>query len=332
MELTYLQNNKDKYIHVFSCCIPVKGEERGAIYDLQREEIEFVPNTMIDFLEYIDQKKISSVLHEFEADKMAGKYLDYLAKNEIIFYSHKEFFPKLAVKSINEDTCTIQFVTLILSDFIRDHFNTVIENISALGVKRLHIHIDRKDCMKEINTILDALDYTRVTNISFSIPYQKIDKKLYTNNRLKTLYIFNSPKEKALVNNEVTSLFITVSDARMFLPKFNINTVEINTTAYNIARNYNLSLYKTIFVDESGKIKFNITDTNNYGNITDSFEKIKTGTIQKLSELWNIKKEDIAPCNACEFRFCCTVVQVPFKSNNGYAVACNYDPYNAELN
>lgn len=332
MELTYLQNNKEKYIHVFSCCIPVKGHERGAIYDLQREDIEFVPNTMIDFLDYIKNKKLNSVLKEFEADEMVLTYLDFLEKNEFIFYSDKEFFPELSAQSINEDTSAIQFVTITHSNLIKYNWNQVVKNVNELGVKRLHVHINDSDCMAEINHILYSLDYSRVTNISFSMPYQKVDKKLYKNNRLKTVYLFNSPKAKVTVNNEVTSVFITAGDDKIFLPKFSINTVDINMTAYNIARNYNLSLYKTVFVDEYGNIKFNITDTLSYGNITNSFEEITRKTIPELAKVWNIKKEHIAPCNICEFRLCCTVVQVPFKTENGYVMKCNYDPHNAELN
>lgn len=332
MELTYLQNNKDKYIHVFSCCIPVKGHERGAIYDLQREEIELVPNTMIDFLDYIKNKKVGSVLQEFESDPMAKKYLDFLEKNEFVFYSNTAFFPELSDKSINEDTSTIQFMTIILSEFTSDNLDRIIKNIIDLGVKRLHFHINNKDCMGEVHKLLNLLEYSRVTNISFSVPYQKADKKLYHNNRLKTLYFFNSPKEKVETNNEVTGIFIKINDDKMFLPKFNIHTVNINTTAYNIAKNYNLSLYKTVFVDEYGTIKFNIADHTGYGNITDSLEDIKTMAVGRLSMLWNIKKDDIAPCNVCEFKLCCTVTHVPFKTDEGYAVRCNYDPYNAELN
>lgn len=332
MELTYLQNNQDQYIHVFSCCIPVKGHERGAIYDLQREEIELVPNTMIDFLEYIKNRKVSSVLEEFESDPMAKKYLDFLEKNEFVFYSNTVSFPELSTKSINEDTSTIQFMTIMWSEFIEDNVESIVQNINELGVKRLHIHMNSQNCMGEIHQFLHLLNYSRVTNISFSIPYQKVDKKLYNNNRLKTLYLFNSPKEKVETNNEVTNIFMTGNDGKMFLPKFNINTLDVNPTAYNIARNYNLSIYKTVFVDEYGKIKFNVSDQMSYGNITDATEEIKTKAFGELSNLWNIKKDDIAPCNICEFRFCCTVTHIPFKKDGSYTVNCNYNPYSAELN
>ncbi|REC46249.1 hypothetical protein [Chryseobacterium pennipullorum] len=332
MELTYLQNNKDKYIHVFSCCIPVKGHERGAIYDLQREEIELVPNTMIDFLDYIKSKKVGAVLDEFNSDPVAKQYLGFLEKNEFVFYSNTAFFPELSEKSINEDTSVIQFMTVMLSEYLYGNLDHIIKNISGLGVKRLHFHMTDTNCMGKIHDILNRLQHSRVTNISFSVPYQKIDKKLYNNNRLKTIYFFNSPKAKVETHNEVNSIFIKGGDDKMFLPTFNINTVDINTTAYNIAKNYNLAIYKTVFVDENGEIRFNMSEQGRYGNISDSLEEIKEGAVKKLAVLWSIKRDDIAPCNICEFKLCCTVTHVPFKTDNGYAVNCNYNPYTAELN
>ena len=56
MELTCLKHNWDKKLFLFSCCIPVKGSARGAIYDLQRDDIELVPNSLVDFISYINKK------------------------------------------------------------------------------------------------------------------------------------------------------------------------------------------------------------------------------------------------------------------------------------
>jgi SPASM domain peptide maturase of grasp-with-spasm system len=310
----------------------VKGIERSAIYDIQRENIEFVPNTMIDFLEYINGKKVNSVLKEYGANATAKEYFNFLEKKEFIFYSDNAFFPSLPEKSINDDTSEIFFVTIILSPFIYDNFDILARNIEQLGVKRLHFHINNENAMEEIRKILSSLGYSRVTNLSFSLPYQKIDRKIYENGRLKSIFMFNSPKKRFKKNKEVITNYITNNASNLFLTKFNISDIAINIGAYNIAKNYNLALYKTIFVDENGNIKHNFSEKKTYGNILESFDKIKTNTIKKLSKLWNIKKDEIQPCNVCEFRYCCTTAFTPIKSKDGYEVICNYNPYNAELN
>lgn len=325
------QQNNDTYIHVFSCCIPVKGHSRGAIYDLQREDIELVPNTMIDFLNYVNQKKKVDILKEFENNKIANEYLSFLENKEFIFYSSNNYFPELPLKSINQDTSDIFFVTIIFSQFIWNNINVIIKNIDVLGVRRVHFHIDNDNCMPVIKNILQLLEYSRITNLSFSFPYQQINKEIYHDNRLKSIYIYNSPKEKIIVNKEVSNIYITINDTYLFIPKFGLHTIGVNTNTYNIAKNYNLSLYKTIFIDKEGIIRFNSLDTVDYGNITNPLNDIKTKTIKKLSQLWNIKKINITPCSSCEFRFCCTVTYIPKKKNKIYQLECNYNPFTNEL-
>lgn len=331
MESIYLQNNKDKYVNFFSCCILVKGFERSAIYDIQRENIEFIPNTLIDFVEDINGRKVSDVLEEYKQNKIAKEYLKLLEQKEFIFYSTNNIFPNLSAISTNEDTSVLLFTTVILSQYIYDNIDTFAKNIRQLEVKRLHIHIDHTNCMEQVLKILSYLEYSQVSNLSFSMPYQKIDKKVYKDDRLKSIVLFNSPKKRVQQNNEVFINYITTDDSNLFLTRFRLYDISISIGAYNIASNYNLALYKTIFIDEKGNIKHNFSDKNSYGNILEDFQDIKTNTIKKLSKLWNIKREDITPCNVCEFRYCCTTTYLPEKSTTGYTVNCNYNPYTAEF-
>lgn len=332
MESIYLQSNKDNYINFFSCCLLVRGFERSAIYDIQRENIEFIPNTLIDFVEDIRGRKVNDVLEEYKHNKIAKEYLKLLEEKEFIFYSANNFFPDLPALSTNEDTSIFIFTTVILSQYIYDNINSFAKNIQRLGVKRLHFHIDNKNCMEQVHKILSSLEYSQVSNLSFSIPYQKIDKRIYQNDRVKSIVLFNSPKKRTRQNSEVITNYITTDDSNLFLTQFRLYDIAISIGAYNIANNYNLALYKTIFIDGNGNIKHNFSDKNSYGNILEDFEEIKTNTVKKLSQLWNIKKDDIAPCNVCEFRYCCTTTYLPEKGKTGYTVNCNYNPYIAEFN
>ena len=332
MESIYLQKNRNKYIHFFSCCILVKGFERSAIYDIQREDIEFVPNTLIDFIEDIRSKKVSAVLEEYQLHDTAREYLEFLEKKEFIFYSSNEFFPDLPVLSMNEDISDILFITVILSQYIYDNIDLFAKNIQQLGVKRLHIHIDNNSCMEQVLKVLSSLEYSQVSNLSLSIPYQKIDEKVYENKRLTSIVIFNSPEKRFEKNNDIINNYIPYDDSNLFLTQFNLSDIALGINAYNVAKNYNLALYKTIFIDENGNVKHNFSDKDSYGNILEDLEEIKTNTIKKLSKLWNIKKDNITPCNVCEFRYCCTTTYLPQIGKTGYTIDCNYNPYTAEFN
>lgn len=328
----YIQSNKDKYVNFFSCCILVRGFERSTIYDIQRETIEFIPNTLIDFVEDIKGRKVSDVLEEYKFNKIAKEYLIFLEKKEFIFYSSNPSFPELSDISINEDTSEILFATVVLSQHIYDNMDTFAKNIQQLGIRRLHLHIDNESCMEQLLEILSALEYSRVINLSLSFPNQKINNRVYDNKRITSITLFNSPRKRSVKSNDIIKNYITCDDSKLFLTQFNLYDIAISINAYNVAKNYNLALFKTIFIDGNGNIKHNFSDKNSYGNILDNFEEIKTSTVKKLSKLWNVKRDDIEPCNVCEFRYCCTTTYIPEKANIGYKVNCNYNPYTAEFN
>ena len=186
--------------------------------------------------------------------------------------------------------------------------------------------------MEHILKVLSFLDYSQVSNLSLSIPYQKIDEKIYENKRLTSILIYNSFEKKVKKNNDIIEKYIISDDSNLFLTRFNLSDIALGINAYNIAKNYNLALYKTIFINKDGIIKHNFSDKTNYGNIMSDIKDIRHNTIKKLSDLWNIKKDDITPCNVCEFRYCCTTTYIPRKNKSGYTIDWNYNPYNAEFN
>ena len=220
----------------------------------------------------------------------------------------------------------------ILSQYIYENIDIFVKNIRQLGVKRLHLHIDNDNYMEQLLKILSSLEYSQVSNLSLSIPYQKINRKVYENKRLTRITLFNSPKKRFQNNNDIIKNYITCDDSKLFLTRFNLSDIAIGINAYNVAKNYNLALYKSIFIDENGNVKHNFSDKKNYGNIFSDIDKIRTNTIEGLSKFWNLKKDSITPCNVCEFRYCCTTTYVPEKGKTGYKIDCNYNPYIAEFN
>ncbi len=72
--------------NLFSCCIPVKGYLRSALYDLQRKNYLFIPNTLFDILISLSGKTFNQVLQLVDEDEreQTEKYLLYLLENEFV--------------------------------------------------------------------------------------------------------------------------------------------------------------------------------------------------------------------------------------------------------
>ncbi|NVO08804.1 MAG: hypothetical protein HXX16_02475 [Bacteroidales bacterium] len=54
---------------LFSCCIPVKGYLRSALYDLQRKNYLFIPNSLFEILANHTSKTFDEVLQLVDDDE-----------------------------------------------------------------------------------------------------------------------------------------------------------------------------------------------------------------------------------------------------------------------
>lgn len=330
MELASLSHNINKKLFLFSCCIPVKGSARGAVYDLQRDDIELVPNSLIDFISYINKKPVQNILDEWGDNEIAWEYLELLTEKEFVFFSSEDHFPKLSNKCFNDDTSKIECMTLVVSEFIAKNSQMITERIEYLGVKCLHLHLSLEADMEKILDFIHVLKQSSVINLSISLPYHKdFNPNTIKEQRLKNLYFYNSPYSESIEIYKVNLYFLKHNEQDFLLPKADINTISINHRAFLTARNANLGLYKTVFVNADGMVQLNSIDTKEYGCILDSNIE---NTLFLLSEVWNIKRDKITPCRKCELKYACTANYIPEYDDkkNMYVVNCNYNPYTNE--
>lgn len=330
MELTCLNHNINKKLFLFSCCIPVKGSGRSAIYDLQRDDMELIPNTLIDFIHYIDRKPVKDILDEWENNEVAQEYLEFLIEKELVFFASEDHFPKLSTKCFNDDTSRIEFMTIIWSDFLWEKIQLIGAKIDNLGVKRLHIHFPDDFETENIINNIEWLHQSCVTSLSISLPYlENFNPSAIREERLKSIYFYNSPHSDAVGIFKIKLYFLEVDAQKLFIPKSDIDTMAINHRAFLTGKNANLGLYKTVFINASGGIQLNFSDSREYGNILDPEPE---QTLRSLSKVWNIRRDQITPCRNCEFRYACTANYVPeYNENTGkYFVNCNYNPYTNE--
>lgn len=330
MELTCLSHNRNKKLFLFSCCMPVKGSARWAIYDLQRDDIELVPNSLIDFVSCINKKPVQSILDEWGDNEIAREYLELLIKKEFVFFSSEDHFPKLSKKCFNDDTSKIECMTLVVSHFVVNNTKMILERIEYLGVKRLHIHWPMETDKEKILELIHVFKHSCVVNLSISLPYQKdFNPSSIKEQRLTNVYFYNSPSSESIEIYRVNIYFLQYSEQDFLLPKASINTISINHRAFLTGRNANLGLYKTVFVNANGMLKLNSIDVEDYGNILDSDIE---NNLFLLSEVWNVKRDKIMPCRKCELKYACTANFVPEydQKKEMYFVNCNYNPYTNE--
>lgn len=93
--------NQQVFFKLFACCIPVKGASRTALYDLQRNSFEYIPNILYDLIQECKQFSAAELQLRYPASAWQGisKFLDYLEENEYGFWtSTPECFPDMSLE------------------------------------------------------------------------------------------------------------------------------------------------------------------------------------------------------------------------------------------
>ena len=92
-------NLMDKKLVRFSNIVFIKGINRSAIYDLQRETLNLIPNDLYDFVFDNEFLTYEQIVEKYDGEnlKIIDGYLNFLKSKEYVFWSsYPELFPKLS--------------------------------------------------------------------------------------------------------------------------------------------------------------------------------------------------------------------------------------------
>jgi len=322
----------DCYFSLFANCVTVKGETRGVIYDLQRENIHFIPIDLIKLLLDYKRKKVRVLIEDYvNQTKIIEKYFSYLCDDELLFFTKEpNNFPKISEK-VNLIPNEIDFLSLEIDDF-QECKIALLKNIDSLGVKELLIvqtkSLDNNFTLLE--QILKICDKSRVQNIIFILPDIQFEESIVYRikekyKRLSKIIFFNSNEK---INADV---FVKTKKKLYNVLCRRIEKIEdfvVNIKAYTEAKCFNLYFNRRVYIDNEGNIKHSYDDEFSYGNI-------KNGNIKKIinseqfQKIWKITKDKIKVCDNCEFRYVCPDNRIPnyIKKKETYVHKnpCSYD-------
>jgi len=336
--------DKNKFLKLFECCIPVKGAKRSVICDTQRQLYFFIPNDMYLFLNLIANKTIKTIYSEFGIQNrdIIDEYIDFLLVKELAFITEiPKVFPPISQvfnqpEKINNSILDFNFQS-------NYNYSKAISELEELGCKSIQLRFFGEYKKIEFEKILtcfadtsfNSIEIICSTNKTFTRRY--ITNLLMNNRRLSVIYLFNSQKEEVVEiqsNTIKTAMFIKQSlmndkDCGCISPSY----FSINLPHIIEAKNSNTCLNKKISITTDGLIKNCPSMENSYGMIDNTNLK----TVLKLKNfqaLWAIKKDSIEICKDCEFRYICSDCRAFTQDNrsNSKPLKCNYDPYNATWN
>lgn len=332
--------NFDTPFYLFSNCINVKGAERSIIYDLQRNDFSYIPNSLNDIFEDFEGKTIKDVVDAFGNDneQTVIEYFDFLLKKEYIFFSNltKINFPKIAFDWQSPFNISNLIIDVSINNFnVLDKLLSEIENI---GCEALSLRfLNQFDFINFFDKTIHKLKNSRVRTVEFFLPYFEsfnsifFDEISVKNQRIFGWHIFNSTHEKIefLKESKIAIFFhkVAINDSLGNIP--DKSNFLVNIELFVEARKHNVFYNRKVYIDENGDIHNSPNTKTNFGNI--NLMSIKDIIDKKsFQKYWKINKDITEVCCDCEYRYMCSSSNNPIKKGKKMWIdnkECKYDPY-----
>jgi len=322
------------YIRFYECCIPIIGYKRAAIYDLQRSQVYFASNELIELIINTKEKTLGEIYTEnnFQIGTLK-KQLKYLLKNELIFFTlNPENFLELN-KTIRKPNI-IEFIYLKIDKISPEKIN-FLSNIDKTGANNL---ILISSTFIKVDEILKILKSSKIKSINLVGKYDKLNfdkiKKIITNDSRIRRCVFYESKEDI---NNLEYIKFTIKNLNQIFDNgiSSILDLTVNIEAYIESLNFNLFYYQKIFIENNGDIFKFYGDSQILGNVysDDLLDIVKTN--KSLNDFWEVTKDLIEECKICEFRYICPDNRVFIKKNDYkfmHNTPCIYNPKNNKWN
>lgn len=341
MDLSLVIN---KYLLLYSSCVPVRGINRSTIYDLQRKNRIFIPNALCDLLLSNNVISIKKLINENGFDKELESYLSYIISNncgELIDEEDISYFPKM---NLEWDYPSIFTNVVIEVDKELFDYEVVLMFIEKIHCKSISIKFISNTLFQDILSILEAKLSKSVVN-SIDLQFDLDDNVIHNltslseqiKNRLRLIRMYGSNSPDTLMKSDI-SKYVIIENYKDKLMDRNSNYIVKNNMIINIpmfteSQFHNTYYNRKLFIGSDGSIKNASECSDNFGNlksiitIDDIFTKVNSAEFQRL---WFIHKELIDTCKACEYRHMCVDNCLPIEREAGSwyrSAECNYNPY-----
>jgi SPASM domain peptide maturase of grasp-with-spasm system len=345
-----MKYSKNDVFFVSSSCKLVKGAKRSIIIDYGRGDVQIIPNEYYDLVQDINRKEIAEVVANIDETSKSSffSFIEYMLMNEFGFVTDEiEKFPEVST-ALDDDHVKLKDAILEVDETVFDaeDFSSLIFQINELHCNDLQIRISSKTNYTFIDQLLSIIDKA---NMLFVELYLKNEGEI-TNDQwhhlLKTyaplshVHVYSANADKAVDYYIERATYFPIEIGKvsyhtMDFEKGCCGTISFDhlnfsdMSTHHFHQNHNGCLFKKLTIDKTGNIKNCPKMTKTYGNFKENRieDVIQEKTYQAL---WNVKKDDIAICKDCEFRYNCSDCRAftqDTDDEHSKPLRCGYNPY-----
>lgn len=333
-----------QYFCLYKTCIPVKGAVRSVICDLERNRLDFIPNSLYEILVDYKDKSLGELRTDFgpESQPVLEEYFTFLYEKDYVFFCDEvtlTYFPDIDLKW--ESPNQIENAIIDVSKNSNHPYLNIFDQLNDLGCNALQMRFFDPIEFATLDKILGLLQKNRIETVELIIHFttdlnvQRISQLLENHLRVDQVIIHSCPEDRTLENfsnhlGQVTWIQQAISSSAHcgFITP---HSFSININHFTESQQHNSCLNKKISIDENGAIKNCPASTKYFGHIQK--DTLKDALLQDAFQAaWQIHKDQIKVCQDCEFRYVCsdcrTFLEQP-DDQYSKPSRCNYDPYSA---
>lgn len=327
----------------------VQGFTKGLLIDSYRNHIEFIPNSLVEFINNYEFRSVSNLSLTDYNKEVVNEYLEFLISNEycFLFKSEKDAISFKTNHVIYDSPHVITNCIFQIGAYTpKDSIVNIISELVSMECWFIEFLIDcTYDKFLSIVTLL--------IEHKFNCAFIHYNAGISSNSSLFNL--IESLKKLPLDTCKTKSLNLNIygselSSSRIQMANFKINIHQNifpqNINCGAIKKEYfsihienlresihkNSCLNRKISIDYDGNIKNCPSMPESYGNIrnTTLAEAIEKPGFKKY---WDINKDKIHVCKDCEFRYICTDCRAYVEDPEDIyskPLKCGYNPYTGE--
>ena len=277
------------YFLIYSHNQIVLGKEKSAIYDLENSTVLYIPNIMVEILEMMRVKTITSIKKEYTPNNpnIIDNYLKLFLRNRLGFYTKDpELFPK--IEPMFHYPGILQSAVLE-SDLAKYDLLETLNDLDSLGCRYLEIRLLIKDIKQweKLSEILSVLKSSIFVSKILIIKYKSFINEQMVIDTLKrypkiSKVIVYSANKTINVSEDITFTINSID----ILEKYDINNPKliVNTNYFTESLNFNTTYNKKVAINFLGHIKNILKDDQVYGNVNEN--KLTTIVHSKDFQKW----------------------------------------------
>ena len=299
-----------EYFKLFAHNVPVKGEDRSVIYNLQKADLIYIPNSMYDVVSLFETSTVLNVKKTFKNDDaiVFQSYLAFLIKNELGFFTEDiEEYPNLSKQWKCPNTV---LNSVIEYDFKKNSYEIpkLINELDELLC--LHIEIRIKNAsIEKLKYFFSLIEGKVFRSISLIIEYDEsfrnnLDEIFEENKKLESIIVYNTNKK--IISEKFPDRINYFEESPLLKlenENFPLDYYVISIKYFTEALNYHPYYNKKVCVNNAGDIKNCLRHNHVFGNInSDTINSVLENS--SFKDLWNASPDKVIQYKDDELRYC----------------------------